>query len=372
MSKLEERWERVKAAFALDPVDKTPLISGAAACAAAFTNTTVKDFISDPEFNVTCNIKCAELMGEVDGLQAATSIPFALPVIWLSRIAVPGEDIPDNELWQVAEAELISQDDYDVILEGGFGPWYQDFMKNTLGDPMSRLAPFATYNATAIQRIEAAGFPVVKDGSLLTPFEMLCGGRSMEAFLVDDILDIPEKLLQVFDVIHKFNMERYEKRFSNPVSRPFGVWVGGWRGTPSALNPEMFETFAWPYFADLVDLCIQYDVVPIAHLDSNWDRGISYFRRFPEKKLVMSLDGQTDIRAAKEIVGDKMCIMGDVPATILAFDTPEATYNYCRSLNRDLGPTGFMLCSGCDIPFNAKIENVQMMSKACVDAAAGL
>ena len=90
MSKLEERWERVKAAIALDPVDKTPLISGAAACAAAFTNTTVKDFISDPEFNVTCNIKCAELMGEVDGLQAATSIPFGLPVIWLSRIAVPG------------------------------------------------------------------------------------------------------------------------------------------------------------------------------------------------------------------------------------------------------------------------------------------
>ena len=84
----------------------------------------------------------------------------------------------------------------------------------------------------------------------------------------------------------------------------------------------------------------------------------------------MALDGQTDIRAAKEVVGDKMCIMGDVPATLLAFDTAENTYDYCRALIRDVGPTGFMLCSGCDIPFNAKLENVQMMSKACVDAGA--
>lgn len=370
MGTLEERWERVKAAIALDPVDKTPFISGAAACAAAFTNTTVKDFISDPVFNVTCNIKCAEMMGEVDGIQAATSIPFGLPVIWLSRIAVPGEDIPDNELWQVAEAELITQDDYDTILEAGFEPWYQDFMKSKLGDPLTRLAPFGEYNATAIWRFEDAGFPVVKDGSLLTPFEMLCGGRSMEAFLVDDIFDIPEKLTQVFKLIHEYNMARYEARFSDPTKRPFGVWVGGWRGTPSALNPEMFETFAWPYFADLVDLCIQYNVVPIAHLDSSWDRGLHYFRQFPEKKVVMALDGQTDIRAAKEVVGDKMCIMGDVPATLLAFDTAENTYDYCRALIRDIGPTGFMLCSGCDIPFNAKLENVQMMSKACVDAGA--
>ena len=369
MGVLEERWERVKGAIALEPVDKTPLVSGAAAVAATFTNTLISDFISDPVKNVDCNIECAKMMGEVDGIQAPTSIPFGLPVIWLSNIKVPGEDLPDDELWQVAEAELMSQDDYDVILESGFEPWYQDYMKNKLNDPMKRLAPFAAYGSTAVQRFEEAGFPVVKDGSLLTPFEMLCGGRSLEAFLMDDIMEIPDKLLEVFAVVQEYNLNRYEKRFANPETRPFGVWVGGWRGGPGILNPEMFDTFAWPYFAEMVDLCIQYDVVPMAHLDSNWDKGMEHFLQFPEKKLVMCLDGKTNIRHAKEAVGDRICIMGDVPAEMLAFSSAEKVYDYCVSLIRDIGPTGFILCSGCDIPVNAKLENVQMMSKACIDEA---
>lgn len=369
MSTYEDRLARVNAAIAHEPVDKTPLVSGAAAVAATFTKTKISDFISDPVKNVDCNIECAKMMGEVDGIQAATSIPFGLPVIWLSNIKVPGEDIPDDELWQVAEAELMTQEDYDVILEGGFGPWYQNFMKTKLRDPLPRLAPFAAYNNTAIQRFEDAGFPVVKDGSLLTPFEMLCGGRSLEAFLMDDIYDIPDKLLAVFDVVHEYNLARYEARFANPETRPYGVWVGGWRGGPGILNPEMFDTFAWPYFADMIDLCIQYGVVPFAHLDSCWDRGMERFLQFPEKKLVMCLDGKTDIRHAKEVVGEKICIMGDVPATLLAFGTAEETYDYCVQLIHDIGPRGFILCSGCDIPVNAKLENVQMMSKACVDEA---
>ncbi len=369
MGILEERYDRVKAAINLEPVDKTPHVSGAAACAATFTNTTVKDFISDPVINVDCNIKCADLMGGVDGIQAATSIPFGLPVIWLSNITVPGEELPDNELWQVAEAELMTQDDYDIILEGGFEPWYQDYLVNRLGDPMKRLAPFAAYNATAIERFETAGYPVIKDGSLLTPFEMLCGGRSLEAFLMDDILEIPDKLLEVFAVVHEYNMKRYDARFSNPETRPFGVWVGGWRGGPGILNPDMFDTFAWPYFAELVDLCIQYDVVPMTHLDSNWDKGMEHFLQFPEKKLIMCLDGKSNIRYAKEVVGDRICIMGDVPAELLAFGTPEETYDYCTALIRDIGPTGFILSSGCDIPFNAQLENVQMMTKSCEDNA---
>ena len=369
MSILEERWDRIKSAINLEPVDKTPHVSGAAAVAATFTNTSISDFISDPVINVDCNIKCADLMGGVDGIQAPTSIPFGLPVIWLSNIKVPGEDLPDDELWQVAEAELIQQEDYDIILEGGFEPWYQEFMKTKLGDPLKKLAPFAAYGKTAIERFEQAGYPTVKDGSLLTPFEMLCGGRSLEAFLMDDIMEIPDKLLEVFGKVHEYNLGRYEARFANPETRPFGVWVGGWRGGPSILNPEMFDTFAWPYFADLVDLCIQYDVVPLTHLDSCWDKGLEHFLQFPAKKLIMCLDGKTDIRLAKQFVGDRICIMGDVPAELLAFGTPEKTYDYCISLIRDIGPRGFILCSGCDIPVNAKLENVQMMTKACNDMA---
>ena len=37
---------------------------------------------------------------------------------------------------------------------------------------------------------------------------------------------------------------------------------------------------------------------------------------------------------------------------------------YCTRLIKELGPEGFILQSGCDIPANAKLENVQAMVAA--------
>lgn len=369
MSKLyDERLARIKAAINLEPVDKVPHISGLAAGAAPLTGTSMAAYLSDMELNCTVNIKATDMLGDVDGVQTTLASPDGLPVIWLSRIKAPGRELPDNELWQVLEAELVTQDDYDIILKDGFAPWYNQFMIEKLDDPMTKMKPVMEYGPTAAKRFAEADYVVIKDGSLMTPFEMLCGGRSLEAFLMDDIMEIPEKLDDVFAEIHKFNMDRYAKRFASP-GKPFGVWVGGWRGTPETLNPAMFEHFSWKYFRDLVDLCIQYDVVPILHLDACWDMGLEKFKDIPEKKAIMALDGKTDIFKAKEIVGDTMCIMGDVPAEILAFGAPERVYDYVTKLINTVGPTGYMCCSGCDIPFNAKIENVQMMSKAIEDAA---
>ena len=364
----EERLNRIQAAIALEPVDKVPVISGLSAVAAPMTNTRMSAFLSDMELNCPCNIRATDMLGNVDGVQATLASPEGLPTLWLSNIGVPGEDIEDDQLWQVIEKELVTQEDYDLILKDGFGPWYQQFMKEKLRDPLTRMKPLNDYGPTAQKRFEEAGYVVVKNMSLLTPFEMLCGGRSLEAFLIDDLMDIPEKVDQVFAEIHKYNMERYIQRFESPA-KPFGVWVGGWRGTPETLSPAMFRHFSWKYFRELVDLCIQYHVVPIMHLDDCWDLGLEYFRDIPAGKAVMALDGKTDIHKAKEVVGDTICIMGDVPASMLAFSTPQQVYDYTKNLIQTVGPTGYMICSGCDIPYNGKVENMQMMAKAADDAA---
>ncbi len=78
------------------------------------------------------------------------------------------------------------------------------------------------------------------------------------------------------------------------------------------------------------------------------------------------LDGETDLFEAKKLLDDHMCIMGDVPASMLFLDTPEQIHKYATRLIRALGPAGFILQSGCDIPANAKLENVQAMVAAAV------
>ena len=62
-----------------------------------------------------------------------------------------------------------------------------------------------------------------------------------------------------------------------------------------------------------------------------------------------------------------MAIMGDVPAAMFALGSPEEVYDYSMNLINKIGPSGFILSSGCDVPYNAKPENV----KAMISAATG-
>ena len=363
MGVYEEKLHRIEAAVALEDVDRIPVVSGNAAFNATACGVTLKDFINDMELNCTCNIEGVKKCGDVDGVQVRIASPYVLPGMWLSQVRVPGRELPDNELWQVLETELIQESDYDEILENGWEDWYNRYMVERLGDPGEEVAKIMAYGPTAKQRFIDAELPCIKEGNLVSPFEMLCGGRSLVTFMVDDLMEEPEKMDRVFQLVHAYNMEKYKKQFESPT-KPYGVWVGGWRGTPSMLSPWMFDRFAWPYYRELVDLCIQYGVLPLLHLDSCWDRGLAHFRDFPAGKCVMALDGTTSMQLAKETVGDRMCIMGDVPAQMLAFAKPEEVHDYVTNLLRTMGPTGFILSSGCDVPYNAKLENVQMMTKA--------
>jgi uroporphyrinogen-III decarboxylase len=59
--------------------------------------------------------------------------------------------------------------------------------------------------------------------------------------------------------------------------------------------------------------------------------------------------------------------MGDVPAPLLSTGTPDDVYAYVRALARDVGPTGLILCPGCDAPIDAKPENMEAFAAASLE-----
>ena len=134
------------------------------------------------------------------------------------------------------------------------------------------------------------------------------------------------------------------------------------------LSPEMWDRFVWHYFRSIVEAVIDEGLIPILHLDSCWDRELSRFRELPRARIIMALDGKTDIFRAKELLGDHLCLMGDVPSVMLFNGTPDEVYEYSSTLIREIGKEGFILQSGCDIPENAKLENVQAMISAAYDS----
>ena len=89
---------------------------------------------------------------------------------------------------------------------------------------------------------------------------------------------------------------------------------------------------------------------------------LQYFKEMPNGKCILELAAQTDIFTAKTFLGDHMCLMGDVPATLFKLGTPQEVEAYCKRLIDEVGEGGgFILSSGCGIPHDARPENVQAM-----------
>ncbi len=361
-----ERLNRILAAVALEKPDRVPVVLEYSAFAAYTTNTQMAEFLRSPATNLETMIQAFNLVGGGDAVNYGAFWPYALCYDYLSRVSVPGVDLPEDSMWQVVETELMTRDDYDRLLRLGWPDFFKQFMTQRVlqGVPAEYLP--AHRQALDVRKAwQDQGIPVLSGGDVTTPFELLCGSRSLMAFSMD-LLEMPDKVAAAMDVMVP-HLARHGIRHAKKGGYPL-VWVGGWRTAPAMLSPAMWRRFVWPYFSRLVREVVAAGLIALLHLDSDWTRELECFKELPRARCIMALDGETEIAKAKNILGDHMCIMGDVPASMLFLDEPEAVYAYCTKLIRELGPAGFILQSGCDIPANAKLENVKAMVSAALDS----
>jgi uroporphyrinogen-III decarboxylase len=177
-----------------------------------------------------------------------------------------------------------------------------------------------------------------------------------------DLYRIPDKVKAVMDYMLPMYIGMALQAVQASGIR--GVWIGGWRTASAMLAPKLWDKFVFPYMHQVVTALAQQNIISILHLDQDWTRDIARFKELPAKSCVLNLDGMTDVRRVKQALGDQMSILGDVPSELLATGTPERVRTYVKELIEDVGPTGLLLCPGCDAPINAKHENVVAMYDA--------
>jgi hypothetical protein len=362
----DERLNRILTSVALEKPDRVPVVLEYSGFAAYVTNTRMAEFLRSPATTLDTMIQAFKLVGDGDAVNYGSFWPYGLCYDYMSRVSVPGVDLPEDEMWQVVETELMMRDDYNLLLNMGWLAFFEKFMtERILSDVPDEYLSSHKKSLDVKKAWQNVGVPVLSGGDVTTPFELLCGSRSLMEFSMD-LFDIPDKVIAAMDVILPhlaYRGIRRAKQNGYPL-----VWVGGWRTAPEMLSPEMWRRFVWPYFSRLVREVVDSGLIALLHLDSNWTRELECFKELPRGRCIMALDGETDIFKAKEILGDHMCLMGDVPASMLYLDTPDIVYDYCSKLISKLGPAGFILQSGCDIPANAKLENVKAMVSAALDS----
>lgn len=252
----------------------------------------------------------------------------------------------------------MTRDDYDFIIAHGWRAFMDRYLPQIVDlDEFDAHRAWVNANVRAvIAQFRARGFVILSTGGTTIPFEYFCGGRSLERFFFD-LYEMPERVRAAMDVIMP-DLIQIGLDDARRSGVPW-VWVGGWRAVSAMLSPSMWETFVFPYYRELVTALAAQGVGAVLHFDHDWTRDLARLRDLPAKRCILNLDGMTDIRKAKALLGDHMAIMGDVPSALFANGAPEAVRAYVRDLVRDVGPTGLLLCPGCDAPLNARPENVE-------------
>ena len=359
--------KRVSTALNLGKPDRVPVVPNLTPISCAhLLNWPQAKIAADTNVALESMIKVYEKFGPFDGVNPAVCCTVNSLLLQGHKVKIPGKDLPEDVPWQMMEEEILKFEDYDKILE--MGPtkfWQQELVFRTSNEiktqqDVTKLLKAETgfYLKSYSEWYKRDTVPMIGGGGS-HPFFVLSLTRSMVKF-TEDLYYHPDKVEKVIARMAKEYVPTWIK-----ICNATGVKMAFFceeRASAAIYPLRMFERFWWPYTKQMVDELWSHGIRSWFHLDMCWDKNLSYFLELPKGSAVIALDGTTDIFKAKEVLGGHLCIAGDVHPSLLSLGKPEDVKTYCEKLIDVVGGDGgFILSSGCEVPYACKPENLRAM-----------
>jgi uroporphyrinogen-III decarboxylase len=136
------------------------------------------------------------------------------------------------------------------------------------------------------------------------------------------------------------------------------------KGADGWMSQKQFDTFYWPSLKKILNALANEGIMSVLFAEGSYNTRLDSVNEFP-KGFVQWLFDQTDMARAKKVLGDKCCIWGNVPSSLLITGTPAQVKEYCRNLIKVCGKGGgFILSPGSAGIDRAKLENLRAMVQA--------
>lgn len=365
-----DSFEKLDRAIALRPTPEIPVYPHIVTFAGRCSGITQEQLFSSNKAWLDAYTKTIDKIGRPDVVFPMN--PRDTAYIESMKVKIPGRDLGPDEPFQFVEEEIMQASDYEVILTKGWSAWNNDFMKKIQTPPWH--GPFGTARvvwnfikagmktAKNIKYWQQQGMPVMFHTGVAPPFDIFSLSRSLRPFY-RDLFDMPAKVKKAVEVgtdaIIKLGMANAKRAKGNRVA------VFAMRSSASFLSPKLFDEISFPSLKRMVEAYHAAGLVSVLHCDGDWDLMLPRFRELPRASCVLELDGATDIRKAREVLDGHLCLKGDVHHALLSLGTEAEVEDYCRGLIEFMGRDGgFILGSGCEVPFTAKTENVAAMIRA--------
>jgi uroporphyrinogen-III decarboxylase len=314
----------------------------------------------------------------------------------------PGGTLPPDVPFQIAEKEYMKEDEYDIFLTDPTDYMMRYLLPRVYGAlrPLSKLPPLMGFGAgvepiarvlasaefepvikamkkagdaeaareqvlsTMLEEMAALGFagPLPARGGIMPPFSSFSNTYRTFNGVVKDMFRRPEKLKAALQLMLDFRIARATPAVKQPGHPTLGSSGEAHRVSDEFFSNKQFEEFVWPYWKQAMDKTYElgYDIISM-FFEGRRDNQLHYFTQYPKRSMLIRF-AETDIFRAKEMLGDKACIMGNVPIAMLQIASPSVVEEYCKKLIEKVGKDGgFILRCSTDFTQEAKPENVKAM-----------
>jgi len=328
----------------------------------------------------------------------------ALEILECKQVKWPGHGVPDDAGYgyQYVEGEYLKAEEYDRFLDdpvdflirvylprifGSLAPLrtlpsirdlfiqgYKGALSSALfANPEIARAFKSIYDAglEAMKYVASAaefhnemaglGFPLGMGTAIYAPFDHISDMlRGMRGTMIDMYRN-PDKLLEAID--RAFFPVLFEAGVARAIaSGNPRVFIPLHRGADGFMSREQFEIFYWPSFKKLVLGLIEKGLTPCPFFEGKFDSRLEYLTEFPKGKTVAFFDS-TDIFKAKEILGNTMCIAGNMPISLLKTGTPGQVEEYAKRLIDVAGKSGGFIMSASAVLDDAEPELVKIWAQ---------
>lgn len=397
----QQREKRVLDAIALRVPDRVPILVFFAFFPARYCGMTIQELMYDPE-----KLFAAQWKTMIDFAPDMENNPFALRLLGplletldFKPLKWPGHGVSPNRTYQYIEGEYMKAEEYDHFLLDptdfmirrfwprimgglrgledlpplhsiityylGISMGLRGFAKPEVKEALETLVKageksmeIAAYALRFSQEAREAGFPMQFGAVCQAPFDTLSDFfRGMKGAMLD-MYRRPEKVIQACEKLLPFMIEMAvngTRATGNPR-----VFIPIHWGLDNFMSKDQFNRFFWPTLRDLLTALIQEGLNPCPLWEGNCTSRLETIRNIPAGKACYAFEA-TDMVKAKEILGDTVCIRGNVPLSIMATGTPDEVRAYCKRLIDTVAKGGGYILDTSTGLDDAKPENVRAL-----------
>jgi hypothetical protein len=389
----EERVKRVEDAIQLKIPDRVPVIFSVGYFPAKYTGITCADAFYNPGKWKEAAKKTVIDFEPDTCLATGPDSGGALEALDFKQMVWPGHGTSLHHTHQFVEGEYMKADEYEAFLEDPTGFIIRNYLPRTCGnlESFQRLPHLSIllFSPTALlgmpgfekaieslskarqevlkrnaeigslgEELKQLGFPTFSQAATFTPFDVVSDRlRGMRGSMLD-MFRQPDRLIKACEKLLPILLGMAVA--TAKMSGNSRVFIPLHRGAEGFMSLKQFETFYWPTLKRLLLGLIDAGLTPCPFFEGDYTSRLKYLLELPRGKALGYFD-TSDIIRVKEILGNHLCIMGNVPCSLLQTGSPQNVKDYCKKLIEVVGKGGGFIMAPRSAIDEVKPENLKAM-----------